>query len=589
MDNQILLNYINNGYTAAEMAYKLGIHDLDLYQHINKLKRDGYIISRKLYCDGNFKYILHNHMRNRTITPIYTRPKEKKVRILCMSDFHYTSIKENNEMIHKAYNYAKKNGIKLIFLCGDIFHGKFSSYEKTFVPGIEQIKKFLEDFPFDNDILIMGTGGDHDHSILREDYIDPIKVINDIRHNILIPSYNQSLFRIGNANIILNHNSLGTPANLNYKDIKCALALNGHRHRFAFCNNDGLSIDIPTTSDIVFQNINGFVVLSLGFNCNYIQSVGADFITYINGKEVVLSRNYSNINYKSNNDNLYIEEFNHEKIVNTATPRIKEDPLTLLDKANNELNDTNIKLNDTSNKLNNSIEETVTLKLQNTNLINENKELTSTIKTLEEEKNALRDSLNEIKEIKNSKIEELQKENKNITISNNQLNINNKELKDKNKSILEQLKNYKKLLDEALEREKILLESKNEVKEESLINNNEAEKEDVFNVFKQERINEYKDSLKAQEKEKLREEFLQKVSTFKDDFDSDLYKENEEFADKMCDVMDEVSLQLSGEEEKKRILKVNKSIEKEKKYNRSQMTREERIEELKKKMASKKK
>jgi hypothetical protein len=57
----------------------------------------------------------------------------------------------------------------------------------------------------------------------------------------------------------------------------------------------------------------------------------------------------------------------------------------------------------------------------------------------------------------------------------------------------------------------------------------------------------------------------------------------------MCDVMDEVSLQLSGEVEKKRILKVNKSIEKEKKYNRSQMTREERIEELKKKMASKKK
>lgn len=589
MDNQILLDYINNGYTAAEMAYKLGIHDLDLYQHINKLKRDGYIISRKLYCDGNFKYELKNSLKNRAYTTIYTRPKEKKVRILCMSDLHYTSLNENNEMIHKAYDYAKKNDIKLIFLCGDIFHGKKSSYEKVFMPGIEQIKTFLEDFPFDNDVLIMGTGGDHDHSILEEDYIDPIKAINENRHNIFIPSYAQSLYRIGNANIILNHNSIGAPMNLNYKEIKCALALNGHRHRFAFCDKGGLSIDIPTTSDIVYENINGFVVLSLGFNSNFIQSVSADFITYINGKEVVLSRNCANIKYKSNDNSLFVENFNHEKIINTAAPKIKEDPLTLLDKANNELNDTNIKLNDTNNKLNNSLQETITLKLENTNLINENKELTSTIKTLEEEKNVLRDSLNETKKIKNSKIEELQKENKNITISNNQLSINNKELKDKNKSILEQLKNYKKLLDEALEREKILLESKNEVKEEILISNDVDEKEDVFIVFKQERINEYKDSLKAQEKEKLREEFLQKVSTFKDDLDYDLYKENEEFADKMCDVMDEVSLQLSGEKEKKRILKVNKSIEKDKKYNRSQMTREERIEELKKKMASKKK
>lgn len=582
MDNQILLNYINNGYTAAEMAYKLGIHDLDLYQYINKLKRDGYVISKKLYSDGNFKYKLQTPYNQKEYTPIYTKPKEKNVEILCMSDLHYTSLEENNEMIHRAYDYAKKNGIKLIFLCGDILHGKFSSQEETFMPGIEQIKTFLEDFPFDNDILIIGTGGDHDQSILYGDYIDPIKAITNTRHNIIIPKYSQSLFRIGNADIILNHNSLGVPSNLNYNGKKCALALNGHRHRFAFYKKNGLSIDIPTTSDIVYDNINGFVVLSLGFNSNHIQSVGADFITYINGKEVVLSRNYSNINYKSNDNTLFIEEFDHEKIINTATPRIKEDPLTLLDKANNKLNDTN-------NKLNNSIEETITLKLQKINLINENKELTSTIKALEEDKNVLRDSLNEIKEIKNSKIEELQKENKNITISNNQLNINNKELKDKNKSMLEQLKKYKQLLDEALEREKVLLESKTEVKEEFIIINNVTEKEDVFNVFKQERINEYKDSLKAQEKEKLREEFLQKVSTFKDDLDYDLYKENEEFADKMCDVMDEVSLQLSGEEEKKRILKVNKSIEKEKKYNRSQMTREERIEELKKKMASKKK
>ena len=63
-----------------------------------------------------------------------------------MSDLHYTSKFQNLDVVHQAHEYAKKNGIKLIFNGGDILHGNFGYSETEFEAGIEQTEKFLKDY-----------------------------------------------------------------------------------------------------------------------------------------------------------------------------------------------------------------------------------------------------------------------------------------------------------------------------------------------------------------------------------------------------------------------------------------------------------
>ena len=63
---------------------------------------------------------------------------------------------------------------------------------------------------------------------------------------------------------------------------------------------------------------------------------------------------------------------------------------------------------------------------------------------------------------------------------------------------------------------------------------------------------------------------------------------NDDFVDKMCDIMDGVSMNLSGEDEKKRILKASREFAKGNRILKSQMSRDERIEEFKKKASKKK-
>ena len=67
------------------------------------------------------------------------------------------------------------------------------------------------------------------------------------------------------------------------------------------------------------------------------------------------------------------------------------------------------------------------------------------------------------------------------------------------------------------------------------------------------------------------------------------FVETNDYTEKMCDMFDKVSLELSDGEEKKKTLKIHKSIEKGKKIDKSQMSKAERLEELKKKFANKNK
>ncbi len=345
-----LLNAIEQGLLASEMAVKFQMHDLNLYNEINKLENCGYTLHRTYYSDGQFKYEFgaDNKKNIKTSTDIISKSNEKQIKILCMSDLHYGSPAVNKEMTNAAYKHAKDNNIHLIFVPGDIFEGKIypaSEYKE----GVNQVKLFLNEFPYDNDILVFGIGGDHDETIYKEDYLDPLKVITKTRHNIVLPSYFNARFNIKNCTILLRHDN--SKKRIYPNDLRnYQLLIRGHSHCFKFyAYKTNSSITIPTTSNLNLhaQGIEGYVELTLFFNDdNCLQKVETRQFTVIAGKEILLGISTNTINIvKVHNHN--IEDYNHEIIVNPYPYVEIKDESTLVNELNNEKDDLLKELKDT--------------------------------------------------------------------------------------------------------------------------------------------------------------------------------------------------------------------------------------------------
>ncbi len=689
MEKQDLINSIIGGLTAAEMAVKFHIHDLDLYREINNLENDGYTLSRKYYSDGKFKYTFagNDHL-NDEVTNIITKPTEQEVRVVCISDMHYTSKFQNLDMVHRAYDYAIRNGINLVFVGGDFLHGKFGYNESTFEDGMKQIETFIKDYPFNNNVLTFGVGGDHDESIYHEDYINPIKVISSRRHDIVIPNYIYSPLMIKDARIQLKHKKNQTGQNPNHRlnvtiPTVYEIALNGHLHRYDYIDSgDKITINLPTTSNIT-PTLNGFVVLTLKYNNDHLADVESDYISVINGQEVTLVHNGGVVNFKRGTIN-NISEFNHKSIINPYQPTEYKNNAETITKLTEKVTITNDKLE--------------TALTDNKKLTEKNNELSSSLSDANAEterlKNVIKGFKND-KTVKNDKIEELEKENRRVFDSNRQLTTNNKLLKDDNKNLkednqnlknsnqelLNELNEYKRLVEELMNKQKTeevskevvpekiekvlndieehkeavrrngerlseiiknndekalgyqenLVDSKEEIHElfESVASldkkkdeeasvvaenpvvdetpiveeaNEELNNEFYYNEFKKERINEFKKYLKKQAKKEEKNKptvlavghgnsFLHEALKTIEDAPVivEQFLPNEEFREKMCDVMESAAFSMSGETEKKKMLKRNKSIQKNERILSSQMSNKERIEEFRKKMAHKKK
>ena len=151
MKKEELIKSIEKGILASEMAVNFKMHDLNLYDEINKLENKGYTLHRTYYSDGQFKYEFGaDNKKNLTgDIDIITKPNEKVVKLVAMSDMHYTSEAENRTATHVAYKHAKDNNIHLIFVPGDILEGKpdpIREYKK----GVNQVKLFLNEFPYEN-------------------------------------------------------------------------------------------------------------------------------------------------------------------------------------------------------------------------------------------------------------------------------------------------------------------------------------------------------------------------------------------------------------------------------------------------------
>ena len=564
MYKEDILRCIKNSVTSAEMAYKLGIHDLNLYQEINKLEHEGYTLSRSYFSDGNFKYSFGYRNVNKIDEPIdiISRCDEQDIKILCLSDIHLTSKYENKGALDDVFKYAEEHGIHIILLGGDILHGKYGASEVDFADGADQINRFIEEYPFRNNILTFGVGGDHDYSIYERDHINPIKVITEARHDIVIPGYRNALFRIKNTPIRLLH----TVSHIDDSPIYLCcdgetIIINGHYHIYEIkSDNNQIQVKLPTLSNMT-DNLNGFVVLTLHYEDNKLTSVKSKFKSNIYKRYRTICENTMAIeteDLKVNN----VVNYNKKEIINPYTMK----PFVNYEEEYNELN---TKLEEKESTI-----ETLETKVE----CLEKEKSVLTEKVLKEEFMNLQNkeeikSLTKDLETKDAKIFRLKDNNERLKESNTQLGKNNKDLTNRTTELLDELKKAKKeLQDAALMVDAMTTEPKPEEVVETPV---EEPKKGKMNIL-------------ASGDGRQHIKLISTIATKPDIVDESLL-EDEDYKDKMCDMFDKVSLELSSGEEKKKTLKIQKSIEKGKKIDKSQMTKAERLEELKKKYMNKNK
>lgn len=646
MMNDIILEEIKKNKLAANIAYDLHIHDLDLYKKVNELQNIGYSFKRKFYSDGTFAYINgnDNSTNNSKYIDILTDKSEERISILCLSDTHISSTGENADLIKRAFDYGYNKGIRLVFLGGDILNGNFGWCGKTIDDGITQVERFLEVYPHSNDVLTIGVGGNHELSILEDEYIDPIKMITSRRHDIVIPGYRVTEIRINNANMALCHPTTKIHVNEPVEVLEDdRIKIEGHHHKYGFyVNNKTTTVALPATSNLD-QGLGGFVELTLKFSKNLlIKEIKAEYITYINGRFVTLATSTNNITQKSYTTGHYKKGF-HLIFENNypLLPEVNNSEEVERLKSLNEQNVNSIKsLENENTELKEKLEQENLNKInaqnKNEDLKDENRRLTNTVKThaqainrltgevstTQKENEELKSSLGILKEKeevlssqltrefntneslkssiskmkkdisnKDNKITKLETKNTDLEKNNKKITESYNSLKNSHEEILRELNEYKALL-EQYKNGKLVSEVNStdvveEVKKAVLIAETEELTPEKMYSIKKEQIEKYKEFLKKEPKEETidnrREEFLQIVEEFNEEEKQTDPFEDEEFVERMCDVMDNVSMQLSGEEEKKRIIKDKKAYNKGKRIDNSQLTRDEQIEKLKRK------
>ena len=286
-----VLELIKSGKNNEEICKTLGINTQQLYKLLLDLKNTGTMISRKYYSNGSIKYkpiYRPSELRKASYFEqdrvLITDTREDKIKFLVISDLHFGNQAERLDLINCAYNYCAKNGINIILSGGDLIDGAFTRGKQKISDLYSQIEYFIENYPYDKNILTFSVAGDHDLSAFYRGSLSLIEACNNFRHDIIIGGYNNTGIDIKNDYILLHHYIKGGSV----KKKKAPLILFGHSHQYTVSmKDDSLNVWIPSLS-----NINKFLPsaleLELNFSNGYIDNATIKHI-FFGTKDIVIS------------------------------------------------------------------------------------------------------------------------------------------------------------------------------------------------------------------------------------------------------------------------------------------------------------
>lgn len=296
-----IVKEIEDGKTCNEICSSLGISRKELYYYMQSLKNEGIDFIRKYYTNGIIMYTSIKKGRDinteTNTVNLITQTRGNYEKFLVLSDTHLGNDRARLDLIKRAYEYARKNDINVVLLCGDLLDGTYTKgiKERSINEIFDQIGYFIDKYPFDDSITNVTVLGDHDYSLLSTYGINLKDVLYNKRHDFLIGGFNNTNVNIKNDMIILNHHLNCGNITTGYSPI----ILKGHTHNYSSTKReDGtLDVNVPSISEVMDAHPSA-LTLELDFKDGYI--VGADIkqILFLDKDYTISSCRYE---FKRNN------------------------------------------------------------------------------------------------------------------------------------------------------------------------------------------------------------------------------------------------------------------------------------------------
>lgn len=197
-----LIKLLEKNYTIDTIKRKMNLTNAQLAYRLHMLKYNGYAIEKKYYANGDITAKFQTEvdfMKN--CRKIYTKTEEEKIRFLVISDLHYFHKDENRRVIDSAFNYCVKNGIHIIFICGDLI----DALKNNTIPIENQAEMFIKLYPQDDSIINFCVLGNHDIKSAQYNNTDLKTLIESKRLDIVSPEYGNINIRIKNDILSLRH------------------------------------------------------------------------------------------------------------------------------------------------------------------------------------------------------------------------------------------------------------------------------------------------------------------------------------------------------------------------------------------------
>lgn len=290
--NKKILDLILEGKTTNQIMETLKLSPKQLHTRLETLKNSGYTLTYNVYDNGKIKYDILNAIAL-PLTNTLTIKLEKdpfEFTALVDSDFHIKDKNTSFERAHLLYDYATKEGINIIFNCGDVIDGCCEGEEPKIA--LEQVETFVKKHPYDKNIINITTFGNHDFSVLERYGIDISKIICHERSDFISLGFGTSLVNIKNGQIIISHPVKHAKIHPNSRWprelLERKIILKGHGHHNSIkTSNKKCIIKVPTISDIIhteYSTIPGALKLTIHLNEDgQFEIVNIESLVFMNG------------------------------------------------------------------------------------------------------------------------------------------------------------------------------------------------------------------------------------------------------------------------------------------------------------------
>lgn len=249
-----LLNLIDEGKSLNQICKELNKTPKQIFNHLTMLKNSGYLFNRNYYYSGDIHYTPNTNFNVYRSQPyLGTYKGTKCMKAVAISDTHIGSNFERLDLLNEIYNYCTKEGITMVFHCGDIIDNVNIEGK---VPKEERVEYLLKNYPYDKNILTFNIFGNHDASMLFELKQNMQVLLENYRHDLVNLGYEQGALKVKKDSITLFHNI--NNSRISETSNPSSIYLLGHTHTFSVnckLDRDNLKIKVPALSDINTKRI----------------------------------------------------------------------------------------------------------------------------------------------------------------------------------------------------------------------------------------------------------------------------------------------------------------------------------------------